>query len=124
MIRKVLHIAMSFVLLISLTGFTFHKHYCHGELTDVSVMVDSHHCGMDSCSQCEDIISNCKLEVDLISAEVQNSPQQAQIDLDFAAFFNFELLTEKEKIKNTVFPAIAELNPSLHGISMFQCYLC
>ena len=115
---------MSFVLLISLTGFTFHKHYCHGELTDVSVMVDSHHCGMDSCSQCEDIISNCRLEVDLISAEVQNSPENIQFDISGFDFISFELLIIPETVKVISFPKRTELNPSLHGISMLQCFLC
>ena len=124
MLKKVLHIAMSFVLLISITGFTLHKHYCNGELTEVSVMVDSHHCGMTSCSHCEDVISGCRLEVDLISPEIQSSPENTQLELSYSNFVSIELMTQIEVVRTTIFPKKAQLNPSLHGISMLQCFLC
>ena len=54
-IRKILSIAMAFLLLASTTSWTVGKHYCMGHLMDVSFFAHAEDCGMDMMVSDEDI---------------------------------------------------------------------
>ena len=53
MIRRISHIAIAVLLLVSTTGFTVHQHYCMGSLVETSVFTVPEFCcgeGADCCS--------------------------------------------------------------------------
>lgn len=124
MLKRLLHIAMALLLMISITGLTIHKHYCHGELTGLSVFVDANHCCEASCTHCKDVTVSNHLDVDLFSANVQAVPENIQLSIS-----SFEMLPA---VLPEILPCIQHLTRStktcchvdLHGIPMLQSFRC
>jgi hypothetical protein len=62
--RKVLHIAIAVLILISSTGFTINMHYCHDQLIDMAFLTSADSCcdteedgpdqSQDSCPGCQE----------------------------------------------------------------------
>lgn len=65
MTRKVLHIAVAVLILISSTGFTINMHYCHDQLIDMAFLTPANSCcdtEEDSANQVQDSCPGCQDE--------------------------------------------------------------
>ena len=66
LLRKVAHIALASLLLLTTTGISLSKHYCMGRLKSVAVFADADHCmggqDMDPMPCCEDTHEVLKVE--------------------------------------------------------------
>lgn len=65
MTRKVLHIAVAVLILISSSGFTINMHYCHDQLIDMAFLTPANSCcdtEEDSANQVQDSCPGCQDE--------------------------------------------------------------
>jgi len=125
MLRKLLHIIMSLLLLVAISGFSIYKHYCQNKLIAVSVFSDSDHCNQDdSCDDCTDITMNCRINLDLLTVDVQNIPEKLQSDADFPGLLPTGMVVATGRISS----ALVSENPVTHsftqGIPMLQIFRC
>ena len=124
MVRKILHIAMALLLMVSITGFTLHKHYCGDELTGLALYMDANDCSENSCSHCEDVTVSCRLDVDLLSANAQNIPEKTQTEITEIELLSTGTLTVPKPVQSTSVIVRLIDHSSLHGIPMLQSFLC
>jgi hypothetical protein len=64
MLRKVIHIALVFLLLTTTMGVTFYKHYCGGQLKSVSVNSTPTSCCEKPCGCCHNESFSVKIHDD------------------------------------------------------------
>jgi hypothetical protein len=62
MLRKIIHILITLLLIVTTTGVTFSMHYCGGELISTSVNTDTEKCCDGAGGCCEDI--NLRINID------------------------------------------------------------
>lgn len=80
MLKKSVHIILSFLLLVATSGLFLSKHYCGGKLLSVSLFqTASSCCDSDSCCQHETAI--IQLDWDCSVVAVLTLPQAVQMDL-------------------------------------------
>jgi len=80
MLKKISHIILAFVVLITTMGMTVSAHYCGGELKSVQVINESDPCCGDSCGSCHN---------EIIKMEVEDDFTIQIINLDFTQDFSF-----------------------------------
>lgn len=124
MLRKVLHIFMSLLPLISISGFSVYKHCCENELITVSVFPDTDHCNQDSCDDCADVTMHCRLDLDLLTTDVQNIPEKLQFELDSPGLLPTEIFIASTPVSSSRITETQVAHSSSHGISMSQTFLC
>ena len=74
MIRKISHIILSFVLLLTTTGLTITEHYCGNRLVSVNVLSEPDKCCDNSdCCHTETVI--VMFDTDIINISSDRSPQ-------------------------------------------------
>ncbi len=64
MLKKISHISLAFLILVTSVGFTFSKHYCGSTLKSVSVVVAPESCCEIPSGCCHDETTTIKLEND------------------------------------------------------------
>ena len=124
MVRKILHIAMALLLMVSITGFTLHKHYCGDELTGLALYMDANDCSENSCAHCEDVTVSNRLDVDLLSVYAQNIPENTQSEITAIELLPTGILTIHKPFQSTLVAERVTDHSSRHGISMLQSFLC
>ncbi len=124
MLRKLLHIIMSLILLVSISGFSVYKHYCQNELVAVSVFPDADHCNQDSCDDCADTTMSCRLDLDLLTTDVQNIPEKLQSETDFPGLFPTGLVIADDPVLSLQVSENLVVHSTTHGIPMFQTFRC
>ena len=124
MLRKLLHIAITLLLLISINGFTIHKHYCHDVLTGVSVFFDVDNCCESSCAHCKNETISCRLDLDILSANAQNIPEKIQSSIILYGLIQTRIIYTPEPRTSTLFPIRKIKSNSMHGNAMLQSFRC
>ena len=124
MLKKALHIAMALLLMISITGLTIHKHYCGDELTNVSIFVDTSDCQESSCAHCEDETINCKMDVDIFSADVLELPENTPLQIVVVILPQSILLVEPSTNQPVQSLVNKSFQAGVHGIAMLQSFRC
>ncbi|RLD57563.1 MAG: hypothetical protein DRJ05_09510 [Bacteroidetes bacterium] len=119
MLKKVSHIIISLILLVSTTGLTISKHYSMGELFDVSFIGEADSCCPVPCDCCEDEFEFHRLEVEFVGSDIEVSFDEiSSIDIAvITSIFDINidlgyLLNEKEYANNHS-PPIISFTPSL-----------
>ncbi len=64
MLKKISHITLAFLILVTSVGFTFSKHYCGSTLKSVSIVVAPEPCCEIPSGCCHDETTTIKLEND------------------------------------------------------------
>ena len=82
---------MAFLLVISITGFTMHKHYCGDELTGITLYMDTADCDENTCTECKDVTVSLQFNIDMLSIEVLIKPDTSQAEADVIKLFTHEL---------------------------------
>jgi hypothetical protein len=105
MYRKVFHIILAGLILVSTTGFTLNLHYCHGKIYDLALFAPAHSCceagsrahcheagDMNTTNHCQDESIVVQSTDDYIgsSLEVNFAPTES-IDLLLSALVLFQM---------------------------------
>ncbi|WP_430815654.1 HYC_CC_PP family protein [Carboxylicivirga sp. RSCT41] len=98
MLKKISHILMVTVLLISTTGMTVSKHYCGGSLVNLNLFSEAIGCCEGACSSecCHNESEHYELDADFVSAVNNIEYQVATIELLFPIVQSFLLCTFEE----------------------------
>ncbi len=80
MIRKISHILIAFVVMITTMGLTVSAHSCGGVLKSIQLLSEAENCCGDSCPNCENEIIKVEIEDDFT---IQN------LNFDFEQEFTF-----------------------------------
>ena len=92
MLRKITHIILSLVLLLSTTGITIDKHYCGSRLVSVSIAGDSQSCCDPGDGCCHNDIDTFKLTVDYTVSTVSIDFDQTIVEIPVQPSFYISLL--------------------------------
>ena len=80
MLKKISHIILALLVLVTTMGMTVSAHYCGGELKSVQVVTESDSCCGDSCGSCHN---------EIIKVEVEDDFTIQMINFDFTQDFSF-----------------------------------
>ncbi|MDX8339821.1 hypothetical protein SLH46_11545 [Draconibacterium sp. IB214405] len=95
MIKKLSHIILATLLLISTMGMAVSKHYCHGQLVSVKLFEEADSCCDDpGCCQNEDHFYQVK--EDFSAPVISEIPVLAEIDVLHQTFLDTDLLFPNE----------------------------
>ena len=95
--RKVLHIAIAVLILISSTGFTINMHYCHDQLIDLAFNSPAHSCcdiNENGASQFQDSCPGCQDETIVIEPGDDYEVSTLVINLENYNTIDLFLITE------------------------------
>ena len=123
MLKKISHIILSFMLLVSTMGMTVSKHYCGGELVSVSLFQEAESCcEMDGCCQNESHFY--QLKEDFSVPAISTIPMLAEFDILGHNLTDWETIAEPEA-ENTAFSYIDSSPPKTiqKVLSLKQVYL-
>lgn len=123
MLKKLSHIILSLLLLVSTMGMAVSKHYCQGDLMSVSLFgKDKHACDMGSC--CHDETHIYQVKEDFSVPTISMPPVLAEIDILGHDLFDLANLTAPETENST--PFITETPPlqsHQKALALKQVYL-
>jgi len=91
--KKIGHIIMIFLLLISTAGVSINKHYSGGELYSTAIIVDADSCCENPCGCCDEKSEQLKVEADYLASSFDLT-EAAQLDLLFSnipSLLDFEI---------------------------------
>ena len=95
MIRKIGHIILSLLLLLTTIGLVISKHYCGGEMVSVTMFHDAEPCcGMDGC--CHNEILTYQVKEDFSTPAICVAPVLAELDILGLNLFETENLFVSE----------------------------
>ena len=121
MLRKISHIILSLILLVSTMGLTIDKHYCGTRLVSVSILNDTDPCCDPGDGCCHDDSETYKLSVDYTLSQSDIDFNQAPIVLPALSFLYVPLFGGiSSNAEFTVFIPPRSLRTTL---STFQTYL-
>ncbi len=93
MIKKIVHIVIASLILVSTLGFTINLHYCHDQLIDMAFLSPANSCcdiDGEEASQMQDTCPGC--EDESISAESTDDFTVSSHTFNFENFNNSDLL--------------------------------
>lgn len=124
MLKKITHIALGFLILVSTTGYTINRHYCGNTLETISINSKPEPCcDIDGC--CHDEAEHFQVKDDFCPTINMPSVVAPEIDV----LYNTTFVTYLYKIFNAEFTSftVTEYPPPLKRntlLSFFQAYLC
>lgn len=80
MLRKISHILIAFVVMITTMGLTVSAHSCGGVLKSIQLLSEAENCCGDSCPNCEN---------EIIKVEIEDDFTIQMINFDFSQDFYF-----------------------------------
>jgi hypothetical protein len=123
MLKRISHIILSLVLLVSTMGMAVSKHYCGENLVSVSVFSNDNDscCDMDNCCQNETNVYQVKEDFSVPPGST--IPVLAELDiLGYDLFAGTGLINPEKEIENTVFDESPLLLPIQKTLSLKQVY--
>ncbi len=123
--KKVLHIILSLMLLVSTTGVTLSMHYCGGKYVSTSLFVKADSCCSEVCGCCEDKSVHYEVEEDFTSPVVLALEPAIELEL-FIELFHLEIVEEGQStlpIKKT-FEDTSPPKTVDERLSLLQTFLC
>lgn len=123
MLKRISHIILSLVLLVSTIGMAVSKHYCEESLVSVSVFSDNDSCcDMDNC--CHNETQVYQLKEDFSIPANPTIPDLSELDLWGNDLFTVELLNNPEtEVAALNFIETPPLLPIQKTLSLKQVYL-
>ncbi|NCA85431.1 MAG: hypothetical protein EOM83_07630 [Clostridia bacterium] len=89
MLKRIIHIALSFVLLVTTIGMVVSKHYCQDDLVSVSLFTDAESC-CDMANCCHNETEVFQLKADFSIPVISSIPNQTEHPV-----FGYDLLVEE-----------------------------
>ena len=78
MLKKISHIILALLVLVTTMGMTVSAHYCGGELKSVQVIAESESCCGDACGSCQN---------ELIKVDIEDDFTISPSNIDFKSDF-------------------------------------
>lgn len=126
MIRKISHISIAALLMITTMGFSVSKHYCGTRLIEVSINSAVEPCCGDvgTASCCHDETEYFRFDKDFVSPVIADNDQISDLDILFPKVFVYlfdnTVMIDREILNFAESPP----PPNLHTtLSLFQTYL-
>ena len=91
MLRKISHIILSLILLVSTMGLTIEKHYCGTRLVSISILDEPDSCCDMTDGCCHNDTETYKLSVDYTVSQLNMDFNKAPVDIPALPFFYFSL---------------------------------
>ena len=123
MFKRISHIILSFVLLVSTMGMAVSKHYCGEDLISVSVFNSENDacCDMDDC--CHDEAHFFKVQEDFYTPQISTIPVLAELDiLGHDLFAGIGLAALETEAVNPTFDESPRLLPLQKTLALKQVY--
>lgn len=123
MLRKVSHIILTLLLLVSTMGVAVSKHYCSGSFVSVSVFNEAESCcGESDCCHNEDLFF--KVSDDFSTPAISAAPVLAELDILGHNLVDGELLISPETENQNPLFADSPPPPTIQKVlSLKQVYL-
>ncbi len=80
MLRKISHIILALLVLVTTMGMTVSAHYCGGELKSIQLLSESENCCGDSCPNCQN---------EIIKVDIGEDFTIQTLNLEFEQNFTF-----------------------------------
>lgn len=125
MLRKITHIVLTLLLLVSTSGVTFSMHYCGGALVSTSINVEAKSCCEDNTGCCENKTLHFEVEDDYVSPVQVTNLETVALDILCPILFvlNLELLNNEDKDAQSLNDSSPP--PTIQTrLSLLQTYLC
>ncbi len=125
MLKRITHIALSFLLLTATMGISVSKHYCGSRLVEVSINSEAIPCcaDMGNSGCCHDETEYFQFDEDFVSPDFAKDVQIAGLDIlfpmAFVYIFNTPADIEKDIFCDAESPPILSLHTSLHFLQTF-----
>ncbi len=124
MTKKAIHIIISLIFNLALTGVVVHTHYSCMNMDDMAVFHDAQSCCTDGCEQCEDVTEAFRLDTNfLISQALHIVPSVINLPFLIPAFDADLAQTTPASIPSTVnFPSgsLPDISPQAL-LQIFRC---
>lgn len=123
MTKRIIHIIVSFVLLISTSGISISKHFMGSELFDISLFGDADNCCDDTCHQCQDEVQFFQLKVNFLTSSQDSNPSLNIIDLSPIVFLLADFIDQVESNSDHFISSTSKIYSGvLHFLSRVQVY--
>ncbi len=125
MLRKLTHIIVMMLLLISTTGITLSMHYCGGRLVSTSIITEAKSCCGEDCGCCENKTHHYEVKENFVSSNIIQKINIAQLNILIPVYFvlDYNFLNTEERSfhepENTSPPPIIQTR-----LALLQTYLC
>ena len=80
MLKKISHIILALLVMVTTMGMTASAHYCGGELRSVQLLTEPESCCGDSCDSCQN---------EIIKVEIEDDFTISTLNLDFTSEYSF-----------------------------------
>lgn len=107
MIRKVIHIALVILLLVTSTGVTIYTHYCGSTFQSVSIDKAPHSCCGEDCKDCHNESVTIKIHDDYSATAFTFDFHLFELELPAVQ----TLLVEEPKVQDNLFAFVNDLPP-------------
>jgi len=98
MLKKISHIILALLVLVTTMGMTVSAHYCGGELKSVQVLTASDSCCGDACGSCHNEIIKVEVEDDFtISTLSFDFSQEFSLVPALIQLFQVSVFTEEDE---------------------------
>ena len=125
MFKRIAHIVLALLLLVSTTGITFSWHYCGGKYVSTSINTTAKSCCDGEGGCCENKTVHFEVKDDYVSPIVVENHTIVELDILFPILFifNFELFPIEENASVAFYDSSPP--PTIHTrLSLLQTYLC
>ena len=126
MFRKIGHIILAILLLITTTGFYISKHYCSTRLVEISINSDVKPCcgDMGNSNCCHNETEHFQLKENFVSPASCENTRIASFDILFPLVF-VDFLDTPDIVVIDVSNYAESPPPTIHSkLSLLQTYLC
>ena len=126
MFRKIAHISLSFLLLISTVGFTISRHYCGSKLVEVSINSEADPCcdDMGTSTCCHNETEYFQLDVDFLSPVSTENIQVTDWYVLFPLVSDCFIDAPNIEIEISNFAESPPIPTIQTRLSLLQTYLC
>ena len=124
MIRRILHIIIALVLLITTMGLTVSKHYCKDNLVKVSINAEAESCCDMENGCCRNETKHYQLEEDFVSTMLVYDLPDSGIDVLFPIVFSLIQIEPGKEIPSAIIYSDLPPPPKIQTtLSLLQTYL-
>lgn len=124
MLRKITHIAVALMLLITTMGFTVSKHYCSDSLVKVTINAEAKSCCDMENGCCRNETVHFHLEGNYVFPMVINYVQVSNIDILFPVVFSLNQFEPGKDISSEINYSESPPPPRIQTLlSLLQTYL-
>lgn len=93
MVKRLVHLFLAFLILVSTSGVTIYHHYCGQKLISTTIDVKPDDCCGSGCKDCRTDVINLKVKTKVIVTEASFTFKPVQTDLPDFSFVPVDLFT-------------------------------